>query len=66
MTVPIFVEGPWWDLIGFDDCAREPGEALLGPTAIAHDALIEKPFAVESLTRRVREALEEKIPAAAR
>ena len=41
-------------------------EALLGPTAIAHDALIEKPFAVESLTRRVREALEEKIPVAAR
>ena len=33
-------------------------EALLGPTAIAHEALIEKPFAVENLTRRVREALE--------
>ncbi len=23
MTVPIFVEGSWWGLIGFDDCARE-------------------------------------------
>ena len=40
-------------------------EALLGPTAIAHEALIEKPFAVDNLTRRVREALET-APAAAR
>jgi hypothetical protein len=40
---------------------------LLGPSAIGHDALIEKPFAVEGLTRRVREALEtEPEPAAAR
>ena len=23
MTVPIFVEGSWWGLIGFDDCVRE-------------------------------------------
>ncbi len=40
-------------------------EALLGPSAIAHDALIEKPFAVDNLTRRVREALETE-PATAR
>ncbi len=40
-------------------------EALLGPSAIAHDALIEKPFAVDNLTRRVREALETE-PTAAR
>jgi two-component system cell cycle sensor histidine kinase/response regulator CckA len=40
-------------------------EALLGPSAIAHEALIEKPFAVDNLTRRVREALET-TPAAAR
>jgi PAS domain S-box-containing protein len=33
-------------------------EALLAPSAIDHEALIEKPFAVENLTRRVREALE--------
>ena len=65
MTVPI-CRGL---LVGPDRLRRlraRAGEALLGPTAIAHDALIEKPFAVESLTRRVREALEEKIPAAAR
>ena len=42
-------------------------EALLGPSAIGYDTLIEKPFAVESLTRRVREALEtEPEPAGAR
>ena len=41
-------------------------EALLGPTAITHDVLIEKPFAVEHLSRRVRAALGEKTPAAAR
>ena len=23
MTVPIFVEGSWWGVIGFDDCSRE-------------------------------------------
>ena len=33
-------------------------EALLGAAAIAGPALIEKPFAVDTLARRVREALE--------
>ena len=33
-------------------------EALVGRPALADNALIEKPFAVDALARRVREALE--------
>ena len=33
-------------------------EALVGRPALAANALIEKPFAVDALARRVREALE--------
>ena len=33
-------------------------ETLVGRPAISEHALIEKPFAVDALTRRVREALD--------
>ena len=39
-------------------------EALVGRPALAESALIEKPFAVDALARRVREALEAARPRA--